>query len=657
MINNYLITIELFSIPIFPFLGSIISGVLGKFISIKNTHRFTIFLMFLSTVFSFHIFWLFIYNKYPVYNELIYNWISIGNIQFTIGLLIDQLTVLMLVIITFISLLVHIYSIGYMQKDIGYKRFFSYISGFTFSMMLLVMSNGFLLLFFGWEGVGLFSYLLIGFWFRKESANIASLKAILINRIADIGFILGISIVFMHFHTLDYQLIFHKLNSFIQSTHKIHIIGSINFNIITLICILFFIAAIGKSAQIPLHIWLEGSMEGPTPVSALIHSATMVTAGIFIIARLSPIFENSSFALSSILIIGSITSLFMGILAIVQKNIKNIIAYSTISQLGYMMIAQGISAFPIGMFHLLNHAVFKSLLFLSAGSIIHFMESEKNIQYMGNLYKNIPTTYICMLIGCLSLVSIPPFSGFFSKELIINSIENSKIYGHNFAYFCAILGTFFTSIYAFRMFFVVFHGKKKWKKKLFLKKTPLSILIPLIILSILSIFLGLFFFKPILLGNLLGNSIFIKPEYNVLKYIKISCSSINKYIFYNIFNWSFLLSIFGIFISWICYIAYPKTPYIISKYFSFIYKILIKKYYFNQFYEVYICTLIKNISQIFRIKIDLWIIHILILQGLKTMINNIGLFILKVQNFFLCYYAFSIIFGLMLFCILIFTTF
>ena len=337
-----------------------------------------------------------------------------------------------MVVVTFVSFLVHVYSVGYMQGDSGYTRFFSYISGFTFAMLALVMSNNFLLLFFGWEGVGLFSYLLIGFWFERESANYASLKAFIANRVGDLGFLLGIAVVLTYFGSLDYQTVFAATPGLANT--MMSNIGSGTMSMITLACLLLFVGAIGKSAQVPLHIWLEGSMEGPTPISALIHAATMVTAGVFMVARLSPMFEYSDVALSTVLIIGALTCFLMGLLGIVQNDIKRVIAYSTLSQLGYMMAAQGVSAYPVGMFHLMTHASFKALLFLAAGSVIVAMHHEQDIRKMGGLVKKLPLTYVCMLIGALALSGIPPFSGFFSKDLIIEAVQLSTIPGHHLAY-------------------------------------------------------------------------------------------------------------------------------------------------------------------------------------------------------------------------------
>jgi NADH-quinone oxidoreductase subunit L len=428
-------TLILSLILFLPLVGCIIAGFLGKVIGPVATHRVTITLLGITFALSVYVFASVVKGTMPIYNHNFFAWALVDHLNFSIGFLVDRLTAVMLIVVTSVSLMVHIYSIGYMDGDPGYQRFFSYISGFTFAMLSLVMANNFLLLFFGWEGVGLVSYLLIGFWFTKETANFAALKAFIANRVGDLGFLLGVAAVLMYYGTLDYSSVFAATPALAAKHLTISLWPGTHWSVITVICLFLFVGAIGKSAQIPLHMWLEGSMEGPTPISALIHAATMVTAGVFMLARLSPMFECSTVSLSVVLIIGSATCFFMGILGTVQMDIKRVIAYSTLSQLGYMMAAQGASAFPIGMFHLMSHAAFKALLFLAAGSVIIAMHHKQDLGEMGGLRKFMPITYVCMLIGALALAAIPPFSGFFSKDLIIEAVQMSTIPGHKIASF------------------------------------------------------------------------------------------------------------------------------------------------------------------------------------------------------------------------------
>src|SRR3569623_1180972 len=396
----------------------------------------------------------------PAYNGAVYTWMVSDGVRFEIGFLMDRLTALMILVVTFVSLMVHIYTIGYMRDDPGYQRFFSYISLFTFSMLMLEMANNFKQLFFGWEAVGLVSYLLIGFWYKRESAIYANLKAFLVNRVGDVGFLLGIAAVLVYFNSLDYADVFAAAPQLAGVT--VRIFAADEWNVMTVICILLFIGAMGKSAQVPLHVWLPDSMEGPTPISALIHAATMVTAGIFMVARMSPLYELSETALSFVMIIGAITALFMGFLGIIQNDIKRVVAYSPLSQLGYMTVALGASAYAAGIFHLMTHAFFKALLFLAAGSVIIALHYEQDIRKMGGLKKYMPVTYWCMLIGSLALIGFPGFSGFFSKDAIIEAVHASTLPGHGIAVFAVTAGVFVTAFYSFRMFFLVFHGKERY---------------------------------------------------------------------------------------------------------------------------------------------------------------------------------------------------
>ncbi|MFN2308532.1 MAG: NADH-quinone oxidoreductase subunit L, partial [Gammaproteobacteria bacterium] len=448
------------AIPLAPLAGAIIAGLFGKQVGRAGAHWAAILGVAVAFLLSLLVFKHHVLDGAADYNASVYVWALSDGIQFEVGFLIDRLTVLMLLVVTFVSLMVHIYTIGYMHDDPGYQRFFSYIALFTFSMLMLVMSNNFLQLFFGWEAVGLVSYLLIGFWYQKPTAIFANMKAFLVNRVGDFGFLLGIAAVLMYFNSLDYWDVFAAAPAMTDVTMQVF--PGVDWSLMSVICILLFIGAMGKSAQVPLHVWLPDSMEGPTPISALIHAATMVTAGIFMVARMSPLFELSETALSFVLVIGAITALFMGLLGLVQNDIKRVVAYSTLSQLGYMTVALGASAYAAGIFHLMTHAFFKALLFLGAGSVIIAMHHEQDIRKMGGLKKYMPVTYWTALVGSLALIGFPGLAGFFSKDAIIEAVHHSQIAGSGFAYFAVLSGVFITALYSFRMFFLVFHGKERF---------------------------------------------------------------------------------------------------------------------------------------------------------------------------------------------------
>ena len=450
------------------------------------------------------------------FNGALYNWAVSGGITMEIGFLIDQLSSTMMVIVTFVSLMVHIYTIGYMHEDPGYQRFFSYISLFTFAMLMLVMSNNFIQLFFGWEAVGLVSYLLIGFWYEKDTAIFANMKAFLVNRVGDFGFLLGIAAVLYVFNSLDYATVFAAADSQADATVTSPF-GEWKW--VTVICLLLFVGAMGKSAQVPLHLWLPDSMEGPTPISALIHAATMVTAGIFLVARMSPLFELSEAALSFVLVTGATTAFFMALIGLVQNDIKRVVAYSTLSQLGYMTVALGVSAYEVAIFHLGTHAFFKALLFLGAGSVIIAMHHEQDMRKMGGLRALMPITYATMVIGSLALAGIPPFAGFFSKDAIIESVHFSDLWGAGYAYIAVLLGVFLTAFYSFRLLFMTFHGNNRADEhtRLHLDESPKVVTWPLVLLAIPSICAGFLFFGPVINGSYFGEAIFIKPEHDVVE--------------------------------------------------------------------------------------------------------------------------------------------
>ena len=444
-------------VPMAPLVGAMIAGLFCRVIPRWVAHTATIAGVAIAFIASVIIFKDVLAGN--TYNGAVYTWLTSGDYKFEVGFLIDTLTTTMMLVVTFVSLMVHIYTIGYMQEDPGYNRFFSYISLFTFSMLMLVMSNNFMQLFFGWEAVGLVSYLLIGFWYTRPTAIFANMKAFLVNRVGDFGFILGIGLILAHFGTLDYKTVFERAPELASA--MINIWGAAEWSLMTVTCICLFIGAMGKSAQVPLHVWLPDSMEGPTPISALIHAATMVTAGIFMVARTSPLFELSTTALSFVIIIGAITALFMGFLGIIQNDIKRVVAYSTLSQLGYMTVALGASAYSVAIFHLMTHAFFKALLFLGAGSVIIGMHHDQDIRNMGGLRKYMPITWITSLIGSLALIGTPFLAGFYSKDSIIEAVKFSNIPGSSFAYFAVLAGVFVTAFYSFRMYFLVFHGEER----------------------------------------------------------------------------------------------------------------------------------------------------------------------------------------------------
>ncbi|HEY5763277.1 MAG TPA: NADH-quinone oxidoreductase subunit L, partial [Rhodocyclaceae bacterium] len=475
-------------VPLAPLVGAAIAGLFCRVIPRWVAHTVTIAGVAIAMIASMVIFKDVMAGN--TFNGNVYTWMTSGDFGFHVGFLIDSLTVTMMLVVTSVSLMVHIYTIGYMSEDPGYNRFFSYISLFTFSMLMLVMSNNFMQLFFGWEAVGLVSYLLIGFWYTRPTAIYANLKAFLVNRVGDFGFILGIGLVLAYFGSLDYATVFAKAPDFASTT--INLWGAAEWSLMTVVCILLFIGAMGKSAQVPLHVWLPDSMEGPTPISALIHAATMVTAGIFMVARMSPLFELSTTALGFVIVIGAITALFMGFLGIIQNDIKRVVAYSTLSQLGYMTVALGASAYAAGIFHLATHAFFKALLFLAAGSVIIALHHEQDMRKMGGLKKYMPITYWTSVIGTLALIGFPGFSGFFSKDALIEAVHLSGTWGAGYAFWCVLLGVFVTSLYSFRLLFLVFHGEERIDPhaKEHLHESPWVVTGPLIALAIPSVFIG-----------------------------------------------------------------------------------------------------------------------------------------------------------------------
>jgi len=631
-----------------PLLGSLIAGLAGRYVGRRGSHWVTISLMIVSFFAAVMTFKLVEFDGQS-FSGTIYTWAISGNFHFNVGFMIDRLSAVMMTIVTFVSLVVHIYSVGYMADDPSNQRFFSYVSLFTFMMLMLVTANNFFQLFFGWEGVGLVSYLLIGFWFYKESASTGSLKAFIVNRVGDFGFILGVAAVLDYFGTVDYSTVFAKASTLTSTT--ISIFPGAHWSILTVICILLFIGAMGKSAQVPLHVWLPESMEGPTPISALIHAATMVTAGIFMVARLSPLFEFSQVALSLVLVVGATGALFLGILAFVEYDIKRVIAYSTMSQLGYMMAANGVSAFPAGIFHLLTHACFKALLFLSAGSVIIAMHHDQDLRHMGNLKKYMPLTYVCFLVGALALAAIPPFAGFYSKDAIIEAVHLSTIPGASYAYWCLLIGSFVTGFYIFRAFFMAFHTKERMDEKLrsHLKETHWTMLLPMVLLAIPSVVLGGLLVKKILYQTpgLLGTGIHIAPKYNVLAIMAKTFPGVMEDAVHSLKTLPFWFAFSGVFFAWFVVIVAPQLRTWFMRRFSWIYRSLVNQYGFDLFNDFVLARGTRKLANFFFNVGDLKILDHYVVDGSARNVTRVSKLVRRLQSGYLYHYAFVMIIGLL----------
>jgi NADH-quinone oxidoreductase subunit L len=590
----------LLAVPLAPLVGSLIAGVLGtqfggNWIGRRASHFFTILGVLIAFVISAQTLMAVVGGAR--FNQTIYEWMVVGGLKMEIGFLVDGLTAMMMCVVTFVSLMVHIYTIGYMEEDEGYNRFFSYISLFTFSMLMLVMSNNLLQLFFGWEAVGLVSYLLIGFWYNKPTAIFANMKAFLVNRVGDFGFILGIGLIVAFAGSLSYAEVFGKA----AELAKLSFPGT-DWMLITVICICLFIGAMGKSAQFPLHVWLPDSMEGPTPISALIHAATMVTAGIFMVARMSPLFELSDTALSFIMVVGAITALFMGFLGIIQNDIKRVVAYSTLSQLGYMTVALGASAYSVAVFHLMTHAFFKALLFLGAGSVIMGVHHNQDIRWMGGLRKYMPITWITSLLGSLALIGTPLFSGFYSKDEVIMAVKASQLYGSGFAYFAVMAGVFVTAFYSFRMYFLVFHGKERFDQNPDAHhddhghsdhghsdkphESPWVVIAPLVLLAIPSVFLGFMAIQPMLFGDFFKDAIFVDgSKHMAMQELAKEFHGAAQLALHSLMTLPFWLAFSGVALSYYMYIINPALPAAIKARVEPIYTLLENKYYMDWFNE------------------------------------------------------------------------
>jgi NADH-quinone oxidoreductase subunit L len=644
-------------IPFAPLLAAIVAGLLGRQVGRVGAHSITIFSVLLSFLCSCVVFWDVLQGN--AFNGPVYTWLTSGGARFELGFLIDPLTALMMVVVTFVSLMVHIYTIGYMAEDPGYQRFFSYISLFTFSMLMLVMANNFLQLFFGWEAVGLVSYLLIGFWYTRESAVYANLKAFLVNRVGDFGFLLGIGLVLAYFGTLDYAAVFAAAPKMAGQT--IQIFPGAEWMILSVICICLFIGAMGKSAQFPLHVWLPDSMEGPTPISALIHAATMVTAGIFMVARMSPLFELSDAALSFVIVIGAITAFFMALIALVVYDIKRVVAYSTLSQLGYMTVALGASAYSAAIFHLYTHAFFKAALFLGAGSVIIALHHEQDMRRMGGLRKYMPITYAVMLIGAFANSAFPPFAGFFSKDLIIEAAHLANVPGGTFAYFCVLACAFVTALYSFRLIFYVFHGKERFREPAAHghgghghddhgqphepHESPWVVTVPLILLAIPSIFAG-FPVGRIVFGDYFGDSIAILPQHDGLAQLSRTFHGALGMITHGLFTTPFWLVTAGIAVAFYLYILRPDLPGVLRQKFGLLTRILENKYGFDELYQKLFGDGAVKVGTGLWKGGDVAVIDGVVVNGSAKTVGALARLVRTFQTGFIYQYAFTMIIGL-----------
>ncbi len=656
----------LLAVPLAPLIGAVVAGLFGNAIGRKGAHTVTIFGVLVSLAIS--VMTLLAVIEGARYNATIYEWMTLGSLKMEVGFLVDGLTAMMMCVVSFVSLMVHIYTVGYMAEEDGYQRFFSYISLFTFSMLMLVMSNNMLQLFFGWEAVGLVSYLLIGFYFKKPTAIAANMKAFLVNRVGDFGFILGIGLIVAYAGTLNYAEAFSKAGELAKLT-----LPGTEWMLITVTCICLFIGAMGKSAQFPLHVWLPDSMEGPTPISALIHAATMVTAGIFMVARMSPLFELSDTALSFVMTIGAITALFMGFLGIIQNDIKRVVAYSTLSQLGYMTVALGASAYSVAVFHLMTHAFFKALLFLGAGSVIIGMHHDQDIRNMGGLRKYMPITWITSLIGSLALIGTPFFAGFYSKDSIIEVVHESHLWGSGFAYFSVLAGVFVTAFYSFRMYFLVFHGKENFHHKPFPgehdhhdddhahgndhshgdhahahtpHESPAVVVWPLIALAIPSVIIGYLTIGPMLYGDFFKDAIFINAEsHPAMEELAAQFHGASAMAIHGLTSLPFWLALAGVVSAYLFYMVAPWIPTAIKARTSFINNLLENKYYMDWINEHLLAPAARGVGKMFWKGGDMAFIDGLLINGLAHGVGRLAGATKLLQSGYLYWYALVMIVG------------
>jgi NADH-quinone oxidoreductase subunit L len=648
----------LISVPLLPLVAAVIAGLGGRLIGRAGAHTVTCAAVAISCGLSLMVLKQIYWDGVPAYDAPVYTWLVSDGMHMEVGFLIDRLTALMMAVVTFVSLCVHVYTIGYMSDDPGYTRFFSYISLFTFSMLMLVMANNFMQLFFGWEAVGLVSYLLIGFWYTRPSAIFANLKAFIVNRIGDFGFVLGIAGIAYFTHSLAYRDAFAAAP---QIAHALIAVSSTSaVGALTLICICLFIGAMGKSAQVPLHVWLPDSMEGPTPISALIHAATMVTAGIFMVARMSPLFEYSDTALSFVLVIGATTAFFMGLLGVVNNDIKRVIAYSTLSQLGYMTVALGVSAYGAAIFHLMTHAFFKALLFLAAGSVIIALHHEQDMRRMGGLARYMPITAVTCWIGALALIGTPFFSGFYSKDAIIEAVGESHRWGATYAYWCVLCGVFVTALYTFRMLFLTFHGPERFRAAAGVDaphdddhghggaphESPAVVTLPLIALAIPSILIGALTVGPVLFGGYFGDSIYVLSGNDVVGTLSADFGGAVQFALRGLFKLPFLLALAGAATAWACFLWRPLWADEVQRALGWLYRLLINKYYFDWFNEQVLAALTRLIG------VGLWrggdeaLIDGAMVNGSAATVGWVGSVLRRVQSGYLYSYAFWMMIGL-----------
>ena len=681
----------LLAVPLAPLVGAVLAGFFGKAIGRAGAHSVTILGVLISFVLS-----AMVLNDVLAgarFNATIYEWMRLGDpaapgggLKMEIGFLVDGLTAMMMVVVTFVSLMVHIYTVGYMADDPGYQRFFSYISLFTFSMLMLVMSNNFLQLFFGWEAVGLVSYLLIGFWYKKPTAIFANMKAFLVNRVGDFGFILGIGLIVAYGNTLNYGEAFAKAPELAKLMFPLPLFGA-EWMLITVTCICLFIGAMGKSAQFPLHVWLPDSMEGPTPISALIHAATMVTAGIFMVARMSPLFELSDTALNLVLIIGAITALFMGFLGIIQTDIKRVVAYSTLSQLGYMTVALGASAYSVAVFHLMTHAFFKALLFLAAGSVIIGMHHDQDIRNMGGLRRYMPITWITALLGSLALIGTPLFSGFYSKDSIIEAVHASPLPAAHWAYYAVLIGVFVTAFYSFRMYFLVFHGRENFRHKPYPAQdagehathddpadghsaahgqgaadvhghasaqahghapheSPWVVWLPLVLLAIPSVVIGYLTIGPMLFGDFFKDAIVVHGEHHhAMKELAADFHGAAAMAVHALTSLPFMLALSGVVVAYVFYMLAPAIPAAIAKTLAPLIKVLENKYYLDWFNEHVLAAGARLLGRGLWKGGDMGLIDGVIINGGARMVGLVANIVRLAQTGHVYWYALVMLLG------------
>jgi NADH-quinone oxidoreductase subunit L len=655
----------LVAIPLLPLAGAVIAGLFGRRIGRAGAHRITILGVLVSFILSAGVL-----KSVAIdgarFEGAIYEWMVLGGLRMEIGFLIDGLSAMMMCVVTFVSLMVHIYTIGYMEEDPGYQRFFAYISLFTFSMLMLVMSNNFLQLFFGWEAVGLVSYLLIGFWYTRPTAIFANMKAFLVNRVGDFGFILGIGLIAAYAGTLDYQEAFNTAPMLAQ-----HVFPGTGWLLVTVICICLFIGAMGKSAQFPLHVWLPDSMEGPTPISALIHAATMVTAGIFMVARMSPLFELSDAALNFVLVIGAITALFMGFLGIIQNDIKRVVAYSTLSQLGYMTVALGVSAYSVAVFHLMTHAFFKALLFLAAGSVIIGMHHDQDIRNMGGLRKTMRITWITSLLGSLALIGTPLFAGFYSKDSIIEAVHASNLPASPYAYAAVLAGVFVTAFYSFRMYFLVFHGPERFRNKPFPgehdhhddhgteghgeahkpeahepHESPWVVTAPLILLAVPSVLIGFLAIQPMLYGDLLADAILVDgSRHPAMQALAQHFHSAWAMALHGLVTPPFWLAAAGVATAYVFYLRKPAIPAWFAGRLSWLIRVLENKYYMDWINERILAPAARGLGRGLWRGGDMALIDGVAINGSASLVGRIAQFTRRFQSGYLYHYALVMIVG------------